>query len=294
MARKQVSTSKIPKDPVHSKHTASMPTRSNQKTRTRPSLAHGKKRAAESPIAPDLTHQDLRPPKRQKSDIERSTTPGIETSINSSSIPPLNSDHDDNPSIVSSLSSEVQKLGGQYHFSNINVISSSKIQQKVKLLLARLEKPKLPSAISKAEVVILEAKAAVLSKMISIVEIAKAEIATRNGEWYQYSSLRAEILPYKTKPKKEPSRGLQASANKPSGQGVSRESSTGFHPPAPKTTSNETHVEGDDSEDEEAAFETFQHQSASNDVKADKVRTTPIMTIYFSSVPISGLKDLLG
>ncbi|KAL9582614.1 MAG: hypothetical protein Q9212_003193 [Teloschistes hypoglaucus] len=293
MARKQFSTSNIPKAPVHSKHKASMSTGSNKKKKTRPSLAKGKKRAA-----PDLTHPDLRPPKRQKSDTERppaSTTLGIENSINSSSIPPLNSNHDNNPSVVPSLPPEVQKLGGQYHFSNMNVISSSKIQQKVKLLMARLEKPKLPSATNKAEVVILEAKAAVVSKMISIVEIAKAEITTRNGEWYQYSTLRAELLPYKTRPKKEPSQALQASTNRVSGQDVSRELSTRPHPPAPKTTSNETRMEGDDSEDEEAAFETLQdHLAATDDVKAKKVRTTPVMTIYFSGVPISCLKDLLG
>ncbi|KAL8639980.1 MAG: hypothetical protein Q9228_003051 [Teloschistes exilis] len=299
MARKQVSTSNIPKGPVHSKHTASIPTGPNQKTQTRPSRTNAKKRAAESPIAPDLAHPDLRPPKRQKSDIEKSSasiSPGIGTSITSSSIPPLHSGHDDdNPAIVSSLPPEVQKLGSQYHFSTINVMSSSKIQQKVKALLARVENPKLASATSKAEVVILEAKAAVVSKMISIVEIAKAQITTRNGEWYQYSSLRAELLPYKTKPKKEPSRGLQASTSRANEQDASRESSTRSQPPAPKTTTNETRVEGDDSEDDEAAFETFQnHLTAIDDVKVDKVRTTPIMTIYFSGVLISGLKDLLG
>ncbi|KAL8665493.1 MAG: hypothetical protein Q9202_002198 [Teloschistes flavicans] len=292
MARKRVPASNIHNRPIRSKNTASMPPEPNQITQTGPSLTNDKKRSFGAPHAPDLAPPALHPSKRQKIDIEKSLvsiSSRSGASLNSTSIGPLDVGDGDSASIISSLPPEIQKLRGQYCFSTMTVISSSKIQQKVKTLLAHVEKPKLSDKTSKDEVVILEAKAATASKMISIVEIAKAAIATRNGEWYQYSSLRAEILPHHQKQKKKPSQDLQAPTNQASGQEISSEPSTTPQPPAAKTTSN------DDSEDEAAAFETLQyHPAATDGVKAGKVRTTPIVTIYFSGVPISGLKNLLG
>ncbi|KAI4256221.1 MAG: hypothetical protein LQ352_002178 [Teloschistes flavicans] len=285
MARKRVPASNIHKRPIRSKDTASMPPEPNQIKQTGPSLTNNKKRSFGAPHAPDLAPPALHPSKRQRIDIEKSLvsiSSRSGASFNSTSIGPL--DVGD-----SSLPPEIQKLRGQYCFSTMTVISSSKIQQKVKTLLAHVEKPKLSDKTSKDEVVILEAKAATASKMISIVEIAKAAIATRNGEWYQYSSLRAETLPHQKKQKKKPSQDLQAPTNQASGQEISSEPSKRPQPPAAKTMSN------DDSEDEAAAFETLQyHPAATDGVKAGKVRTTPIVTIYFSGVPVSGLKNLLG
>ncbi|KAI4245092.1 MAG: hypothetical protein L6R40_002691 [Gallowayella cf. fulva] len=193
-----------------------------------------------------------------------------------------------------SLPSEVQHLLVQYDFSIMSIISSSKIHQKVGTLVTRMENFTLANINAKPGVVILGAKAASASKMISVVEIAKADIAKRGGKWYQYSKLQSELLPFKERQKKQPRSGrtLAEGASERSGMATASEG------PQDAELDAETGLmdtRADDSDDGEAAFETLQLQPgvAAADIR-NKVRATPIMTIYLSCVPVPGLKDLFG
>ncbi|KAL8953720.1 MAG: hypothetical protein Q9222_000402 [Ikaeria aurantiellina] len=190
---------------------------------------------------------------------------------------------------------EVQHLHNQYAFSTMSIMSSSKISQKVRLLLDRIQNPKPGAPNIKPSVVVLGAKAASTSKMISVVEIAKADITKRGGVWYQYSKLRSEILPYKANKSKrsDQSRPATDERRRPDTSG-----DTGARPPQPGSnpiTAKAKDVDTGDSDDEGEAFEILQQQSGSADVGGDtKVRATPLMNIYLSCVRIPDLEDLLG
>lgn len=244
---------------------------------------------------PDPAHLDIRPAKRAKTNTGASLAiptrdPSITSVVQCPGI--VSSDYTIRP--MSSLSPEIQHLQGDFHFSTMSIISSSKIHQKVKNLLARVNSSINADGKSKPGVVIVEAKAAAAGKLISIIEIAKADIAKRNGTWYQYSKLRSELLPLKQK-QQQSSKGSGTPANRVSDVAVSVGMSI-----RPQTSKNEDAgyqqaADGDDSEDDAEAFEILQHQPKDNSVRGkSKVRATPVMTIYFSCVAIPGIKALLG
>ncbi|KAL8694752.1 MAG: hypothetical protein Q9218_000678 [Villophora microphyllina] len=271
-----------------------MPPVSHQGAKARPSQINNKKRGLGLPNSQHPGLLNSHPPKRRKTNdgTVREVISRTGASIDSEPVPTLDVSHGNKPPILSSLPAEIRHFEAQYRFSTVTVISSSKIQQKVNGLLACVEKPRIPNAAAKTGIAIIEAKAAAAAKLISILEIAKAEISKRNGEWYQYSSLRAELLPHKVKQKK-PSQGLQASNDHANAQDMSNDTSSRHQLPTQKIANVGRDMEGDDSDDEAAAFEILQSHPAA-DTKLGKVRTTPIMTVYFSCESVSSLKDLLG
>ncbi|KAI4270878.1 MAG: hypothetical protein LQ337_006407 [Flavoplaca oasis] len=187
---------------------------------------------------------------------------------------------------------EIQHLQDQYDISTISIISSSKIQQKVKNLIARVERFTFANVSAKPGVVVLHAKAASASKLISVIEIAKKDIEIRGGKWYQYSKLHSELLDFKEKQRK-PSQDGRTLAGTTSGPSPTADGKT-----RPQRTDagdqNDLAEEGVGS-DAEVAFETLQHQSSSAASNGtSKVRATPIMTVYFACVSVPGLKDLFG
>ncbi|KAL8766483.1 MAG: hypothetical protein Q9209_006777 [Squamulea sp. 1 TL-2023] len=194
---------------------------------------------------------------------------------------------------TNSIPPEVQHLQEQYDISSLSIISSSKIYQKVTTLIARVEKFTFANVKAKPGIVVLRAKAASASKMISVVEIAKADIANRGGNWYEYSKLGSELLHYREKQNRQPLAGRTfgdvASERNVNGNGSSEPQTT-----VTDDEEDQLGAEGDNSEDGEAAFETFQHQSLTTVNGRSRVRATPIMTIYFACVPVPGLKALLG
>ncbi|KAL8727412.1 MAG: hypothetical protein Q9166_006084 [cf. Caloplaca sp. 2 TL-2023] len=232
-----------------------------------------------------------RPTKRLKTNTG-SAIPS--TSATSTTDPPLTQDvaesaSTDSKPLAPSLPLEIQHLLGQYDFSTMSIISSSKIHQKVRNLIARVENFTFADVNARPGVVILGAKASSASKLISVVEIAKGDIAKRGGKWYEYSKLQSELLPLKEKQKKQPLAG-KILANPTLERSIPGDGSTGIDAENGAMAS-----EGDDSDDEGVAFETTQHQPGAAVLKENvKVRAIPIMTIYLSCVPVPGLKDLLG
>ncbi|KAL8738999.1 MAG: hypothetical protein Q9181_000281 [Wetmoreana brouardii] len=253
------------------------------------------KRNLEASASHASPHHDLQPAKRRKIDSEKPlpTTSTSEASSTSDPKSQLTESNDNPTSAVLSLPHEIQHLQDQYHFSTMSIISSSKIHQKVTNLLARVEKSVTASASAKPGVVVVEAKAAAASKMISVVEIAKADIAKHGGTWYQYSRLRSELL-LKEKQKKRP-QDSRAPANLRGERAMNRDLSIKPQHPQIGDADDQKNGEGEDSEDGAAAFETLQPRPARKTVMEKlKVRATPIMTIYLSCISILGLKDLCG
>lgn len=194
--------------------------------------------------------------------------------------------------IASSLPSEVKHLQGEFEISTISVISSSKINQKVKALLDLVEKFTFADLNARPGIVVVEAKAAVASKMISVIEIAKADITKRHGRWYEYTKLRSELLPLKVKVKQQ-----QHPVGKTPIDGEDEHDAIVV---APQTftmkTANDLRNDQDmDFEEDGEAFETMQQPFSSPPMNGRaKVRAIPVMTVYFSCVPVPRLKDLYG
>ncbi|KAL8648010.1 MAG: hypothetical protein Q9226_006188 [Calogaya cf. arnoldii] len=240
------------------------------------------------------TKHDPRPTKRLKTNAG-SAIPSTSSTEPSSTQDPArsaNSTQTDSAPSLPSIPTKIQHLQGQYDISTMSIISSSKIRQKVQNLIARVEKFSFANLEAKPGVVVLQTKAASASKMISVVEIAKAEIGKRGGKWYQYSELDSQLLEFKEKERKQPQDG-RTLADMASGRSNGRA--------GPQRTDTEVDVEDDLMNDEgrgsdkEEAFETLQTQSVGAEVEGkSKVRVTPIMTIYFACVPVPGLKDLFG
>ena len=130
---------------------------------------------------------DTRPSKRQKID---SPTDLTEPSFLS---PEANNEQDDDNHDGSAATSTVkhllpqglEHLQSQYRFIAMSVLSSSKIEQKVRNLLLQTKEPEGAEERSKARVVVLIAKGPTMSKLISIVEIAKRAIVVEGGKWFQ-------------------------------------------------------------------------------------------------------------
>ncbi|KAL9601291.1 MAG: hypothetical protein Q9219_002586 [cf. Caloplaca sp. 3 TL-2023] len=236
---------------------------------------------------------ELRPAKRLKPDhgVSAPLTDTMEGSILQDQRPSGSENAKKVPSRAFWLPSAVESLQDQYELSTLSVISSTKIAHKVRVLLQRIEKSDPANSNAKPRIVVLGAKGAVASKLISIVEIAKADVAKRGGKWYQYSTLRSELLPLKSKPKRPSPSGHSLADAEP------KSATTGIDPPQPveEVNNSQADTEAINSEDDGEAFETIKPRndgSAAGDVT--KVRATPIMTIYFTSMPIPMLKDLYG
>ncbi|KAI4156576.1 MAG: hypothetical protein L6R39_001086 [Caloplaca ligustica] len=254
---------------------------------------HGESSRASPPVSSDALNPP--PAKRQKIVLadpvlpdpapEASTTPS-QASVAAGDVHV--------PATSISFPAEVQHLHSRYDFSTMSVISSSRINHKVKTLIERVEKFTFADVSAKPGVVILGAKAEVASKMISVVEIAKGDIAKRGGKWYQYSSLRSDLHQVTTKQKQQP-RGGRTLANVQCGEGSNRGMNDGLDQRMHPTTRDQMDVDDDDSVEGGEAFEVMQHPSGGAVVsERSKVRAVPIMTIYFSRVPVPGLKDLFG
>lgn len=161
------------------------------------------------------------------------------------------------PTTAAPLPDEVQHLQRQYEFSTMSIISSSKISAKAKTLIERVEKFTFANINAKPGVVVVTAKAAVASKMISVVEIGKGDIAKRGGKWYEYSKLQSELVEVKPKQKQRPLGG-RTLADMGNAQVTSEAANAGLDHPLKETTSDRMEVDEDDSEDGGVGFETLE------------------------------------
>ena len=202
------------------------------------------------------------------------------------------------------LPAEVQHLEHRYSISTMSILSSSKIENRVRNLLERTARSGSANPAVKPGVVILSANAKVAGKMGSIVEIAKGEIKEENGKWWQYNKLHGELLELKPKQAKGVrDEKIVAEWEQEQNEGGTTEiRATHEIESFPREErKNEGETRGDEDEEMGEEFETMttprlRNQgilmpSSSSD---KKVRNTPVMTIFFARVPISGLKELYG
>jgi len=199
---------------------------------------------------------------------------------------------------VSILPPHLQSLKAKYEFSTMSIISSSKIETKVKTLLTRLGTFSWANKDAKPVVVILSAKAGVANKMISVVEIAKRELEVQGAKWWQYSRVHSQVTELKEKPGKGTDGGKtllqweteQAAKSKAEAQDLK------------DVVEDSNMIDADGAEeDEEDAFEAVAPNGNDSTIPPTeeitarkKIRAVPVMTIYMSRVHVEELKQAYG
>ena len=147
----------------------------------------------------------------------------------------------------------------------------------------------------------LYAKAAVASKMISIVEIVKKEVARERGTWWQYCKLEAKDEEMKPRKERALKGGKEVEANFDGG--LSREAQVARTCDGSKAggvaglanAEPDEVVDADSEDDSEEAFQTMTATpQASAQEERKQVRNVPVMTIYIARVPVPALKELYG
>jgi hypothetical protein len=176
----------------------------------------------------------------------------------------------------------LSKLWASCNITDINVISSTQIKPKVSKILETLSAFSFVALTHiKPNVISTHAKGSVASKMITIIEIAKREIAKAGGKWYQYSSL-SQVIEEEKKEKK-------SEAMKGEGHILGR---------SPPAEANAMEVEKEhgavEDEEEEDWFETMKTPLKRILEGKPKIRAVPVMTIYLSRVRIDCLERAYG
>ena len=200
------------------------------------------------------------------------------------------------------------QLQHKYALATMTFCSSSKINHKVRALLSHMGKFSFADLNAKPGVVVLQAKAPVAAKMVSVVEIAKRQVEKEKGKWWQYSIVEGRLEELKQRPKKnnETKSGgrtlkewQEAQKTRPNGEGDAMEEVVKGAETEPEPTAQNAASAQED--DDEEAFQTMTNAGNSgkgaslSDVRSrPKVRATPIMTICMARVPVPELKELYG
>lgn len=173
------------------------------------------------------------------------------------------------PGSAQTLSGVAAELDVNYDLTVMNIASVASIEQKVSRILGTLASFSF-AAPAKPNIVLLHAQAKVASKMISIVEIAKREIAAAGGKWYQYNEVKELTVKQESKNGKED----KATLDPDDGMDVDEDNGDG----AASAPSFETMM---------TPFERAVHGKP-------KIRAVPVMSIYLSRVRVDSLRKLYG
>jgi len=239
--------------------------RERMKIKRREEAAEGDDRSAQQPS--------------KKAKRNKSSTKPDEIARSPASIPVASAEIDiaNNVPVTDSIDTSPQSgdLAAIHEITTMSIVSSSHIQQKVTRVLELLATfPHDPPA--KPSVVMLHSKAAVASKMISIAEIAKRELAQKGGKWFQYNQVEPVME------EKRPTRkGVIGKGEK--GESVEKGE------PADTREANDS-----ESEEETEAFETMKTPFERAIEGRPKIRAIPSMTLYLSRVRIDSLRNLYG
>ncbi|KAL9123942.1 MAG: hypothetical protein Q9217_006679 [Psora testacea] len=182
------------------------------------------------------------------------------------------------------------------------------MSQKISLVLGRINHFRIADAKSEPAIVVLYARAAVASKMISIVEIVKKEVEKEGGRWWQYSKLEGRVEELKVKLGRGVKGVKEVDDGEKNGDGIVDGNQRGNPKSLPPAEGSEAlemvNVEGrapgagidvDDAEELEEAFETMALPQRTHAwTEKPKVRNIPVMTIYITRVSVPVLKDLYG
>ncbi|KAH7419935.1 hypothetical protein BKA64DRAFT_699938 [Cadophora sp. MPI-SDFR-AT-0126] len=165
--------------------------------------------------------------------------------------------------------------------TTMSIISSSNINKKVSRILELLSEKPTGGGEQKCAVVMLYAKAPVVSKVVSVAEIAKRELAVEGGKWFSYCVV-GEVLGERKEGDKEKGKEKSGGKRDQGKEAVAEES--------------RDEDEGEEEEEEEEAFEVMKtpFERALEMEGKPKVRAMPVMSLYLSRARIEALRKVYG
>ncbi|KAK5718085.1 hypothetical protein LTR17_015873 [Elasticomyces elasticus] len=149
-----------------------------------------------------------------------------------------------------------ESLTQTFELTKSRVISSTSVAVRTSAVIATLSRPAAKGD-KKPAIACLTAEAKVASKLVSVVEIAKRDLATKGIKCFQYNALGSHVI------------DVPRERRKPGGKEAGK---TG---------------EGD--VEDEDAFQTM-----ADPMGATKKRSVPTMTIYLSPVSVKELRAAYG
>ena len=249
------------------------------------------------PATMESTHtydNDTRPTKRQKTSDDGGSASAAPSHIDSSSeLETHNIGQDETMDWAATyrLPSELEHLQSTFNFTTMSILSSSKMEQKVRNLILRTKIPGTVDDGTKPDVVVLCAKGGSIAKLVSVVEIAKRAIAAEGGKWFEYTSLNGEITNIKDRKPKKKEDGKTLREWEKEKSNNEKASSDGQQ----DAINSEDSLRVTYKNDEEAAFQTMGRQEImAYDKNPKKIRLLPLMTTYMARVPVPGLKVFFG
>jgi len=171
------------------------------------------------------------------------------------------------------ISALADDLAGTHNVTTMRIISSTQIQQKVTQILETLSTFSFEPP-AKPNLVVLHAKASVASKLISIAEIAKREIAGSGGKWFQYNQLEGTVVTREREA--APHSGNKTKHKGGDAMDVDEEGA------------------GKSDEEETASFETMKTPIERALEGRPVIRAVPVLTLYLSRVRIDSLRKKYG
>ena len=195
------------------------------------------------------------------------------TSISQTSRPITMSNSASSTDLVN-ISSPVSDLETRHEVTTMSILSSAHVQQKVTRVLEKLATfPHVPPA--KPSVVTLHSKASVASKMITVAEIAKREIAKQGGKWFQYCKVESIMEQKKEGQNEAKMKVMKATKDEENSMDVPE-------------------ADEPESEEETEAFETMKTPFERAIEGRPKLRAVPVMTLYLARIRIDSLRKLYG
>lgn len=175
----------------------------------------------------------------------------------------------------------------------VNVISSSSIKSKVDQLLALLVAN--PPEHTKPAIVVLTAKPKVAGKLITVVEIAKRQLAESGLSYFQYTGLTSQMVENVT-PEVDPPQEQMAelSVAKDGSDEVEEDQELDESFEVISSEFNEKgsgHVSSDKGRHKPAAKTSALHDHSA---RGHKTRAVPLLFIYMSTKHVRELKDIYG
>ena len=147
-------------------------------------------------------------------------------------------------------------LDAKYEVAKFNIRGGTQISTRATSIISHLTS--VPEEGVKPVVIVLHASSREANKLISIVEIAKRDLASKRIKFCQYTALSSHIVEVERKPK----------------------------PKGPELPS----INQEDDEDSDDAFQTM---GATEDTGKRK-RSVPTMTVFMSAQPVKALRDEFG
>jgi len=166
-------------------------------------------------------------------------------------------------------------LSDSHKLTTMSIITSSSIEKKVTKILETLASFSFAAPVARPNVIMIYSKGSSASKMVTVIEIAKREIAQAGGSWYQYNGVEGSKVIQKEKPLGAPNNDGE-DAMEVDGNGT---------------------AEGDVELEEgttDFTFETMKIPFERAIESRPKVRVVPLMTIYLSRVRIDSLRRSYG